>query len=341
MSAYERNDTSLLLQVLRAMRGWDQGQFAAAAGVSQGTISRYESGERVKPATLERLVAATGLELRWVESYLLPVLRAARTRAAAAEAQASAGGRRLLALDFLPEGQRDLADAIGGLIDAHFAKLGADIQASESAVQGVPPPPAAADRDEAARAWERLAPCTASERRFLVEECVEFHSWALAERLCHESEQASATAPTVALELAHLAVAVAQLAPGDVSCRQSLLGYVRAHLAHALHLAGDLAAARIEFATAWQLWRDAGANSLPYLKQWRLLLLQASLRSSERNFAAALDLLEQAQAQAPPHALDRILLQRASILEQSGDLDAAVAVMHPAAPHVASGDQPR
>jgi transcriptional regulator with XRE-family HTH domain len=270
MSAYEPEDTSLLLQVLRAVRGWDQAQFAAAVGVSQGTISRYESGERLRPPLLVKIADAAGLGLPWVERYLLPVLRAARTRTATAEAQAAAGGRRP---DLLPADQRDLTDAIGGVVDAFFAKLEADLQAAEIAALGPPPPPAAGDREEAARAWERLAPCTAAERRLLVEECAEYHGWALAERLCHESAQVAATEPAAALDLAHLAVAVAQLTKGGELWGKRLLGYARAHLAHALQLTGDLAAFRTERARAWDLWRKgAEGDAAGLLEEGRLLV---------------------------------------------------------------------
>jgi transcriptional regulator with XRE-family HTH domain len=271
MSAYEDKDTKLVLQVLRIVRGWDQAQFAAAAGLSQGTISRYESGERVKPHALAKLAAVAGQGLPWVETYLLPILRAARARAAMAEAHRPSGGRQPLGFD-LPPSQRDLADAIGNLVDISFAKLETDILAAETAPQGIHPPPAAADREEAAHAWERLLPCTAAERRFLVEECAEYQGWALAELLCHESEPASATDLASAVELAHLAVAVAQLAPGDELWRKRLLGYARAHLAHALHLAGDLAAAGSEHATAWALWREgAEGDTTGLLEEGRLL----------------------------------------------------------------------
>ena len=62
-------------------------------------------------------------------------------------------------------------------------------------------------------------------RRDLVETSRQFHQWAVAERLCHESERAAANSADKALELARLALRVAELAPGDPLWSQRLQGY--------------------------------------------------------------------------------------------------------------------
>lgn len=362
-----REDRRLLLQVLRALRDWDQRQLAAAAGVSQGTVSRYEMGDlQPPPEVLERLTAAVGLPLAWVERRLLPILRAARERATTAAAGSTAGGLAGAPVSTPPPGvalEREARDAdtletaLREVVAVVVEEFEADGDAparrrrapgrrgtsrrARDRDRGASPSPRD-DRIEAARAWERLAPCTAAERSWLVERCAEFHSWALAELLCHESARLAAQDAAAALDLARLAVVVARLAPGGERWRRRLLGYARAFVANALRVAGNLPAAEAELNAAWNLWR-AGAAGDPaaLLPEWRLLDLEASLRRDTRDFQAALAFLDRAAAAAPPSAVGRILLKRAFTLEQSGDVAAAVAVLRQAAPRVAAGDEPR
>src|SRR4051794_18975380 len=76
-------DLKLLVRVLRELREWDQAEMAAAAGVDVSSISHYETGRTVPPRrTLERLAAAGGLPMSFVETCLLPMLSAARAATA-------------------------------------------------------------------------------------------------------------------------------------------------------------------------------------------------------------------------------------------------------------------
>lgn len=99
-------DLKLLVRILRFLRDWDQAELAAAAGVDVSSISHYETGRTVPPRrTLERLAAAAGLPMSFVEGSLLPVVSAARTLTAprssasdgAVEESAAALGRALSA----------------------------------------------------------------------------------------------------------------------------------------------------------------------------------------------------------------------------------------------------
>lgn len=63
---------------LRAVRGWDQAELAAAAGVSKSSIYRYESGEASpSPRTFRRIVEAVGVPPATMER-LFAVIRSAR-----------------------------------------------------------------------------------------------------------------------------------------------------------------------------------------------------------------------------------------------------------------------
>jgi transcriptional regulator with XRE-family HTH domain len=71
-------DLRVAVIFLRAVRGWDQRELAAAAGVSASLISRYESGEAPPtPKTFEQIVAAVGVPASTVER-LFAVIRSAR-----------------------------------------------------------------------------------------------------------------------------------------------------------------------------------------------------------------------------------------------------------------------
>ena len=55
---------------LRAEKGWTQGQLAAAAGVSQGSIGNIENGTRLDPraTTLTGIAQALGVDAHWLSS---------------------------------------------------------------------------------------------------------------------------------------------------------------------------------------------------------------------------------------------------------------------------------
>jgi transcriptional regulator with XRE-family HTH domain/tetratricopeptide (TPR) repeat protein len=337
---YRDDEGRMLVQVLRALRGWDQTALARAAGLSQNSISRYEAGDTLTPEALERITGAVGLPLPWIEHRLLPILRAARAKVTAA----AAGRTRLNLLpngdDLEPADQGELEVAIRGAIATAFTRVEALTAAAEAeAVRSAVPSPL--DREEAARTWGRIASCTAAERRWLVGQGGEFQTWALAERLCHESALAALKSPAAALDLARLAVSVAQLTPGDERWRRRLEGYARAFVGNAQRVAGDLVAAGAEFANAWALWREGAEEGTAVLEEWRLLDLEASLRREARQFAAAFDLLDRAAAVAPAGAAGRILIKRAVTLEQMGKVADAVAALREAEPLIANCNEPR
>ena len=120
----------------------------------------------------------------------------------------------------------------------------------------------------------------------------------MAERISHESERMAAHRVEDALELANLALSIAERVPGAEGWRSRLKGYCWAHVGNARRVANDFSGADEAFARAWDFWR-AGAGSGPeLLAEWRLLDLEASLRRAERRFQAALELLDKAQASA-------------------------------------------
>ena len=193
-------DLKLLVRVLRELREWDQAEMAAAAGVDVSSISHYETGRTVPPRrTLERLAAAVGLQMSFVETCLLPMLSTARAIAAPFAAESS---------DDLEQNAVELGRALTVAGRSTLAAFLAELDAADRPPWERTGPPSPDVRIEAADLWERLKPRSTEERRFLVENCREFQVRALAERLRHESEKEEADG-----ELARLASRVAELAP--------------------------------------------------------------------------------------------------------------------------------
>jgi transcriptional regulator with XRE-family HTH domain len=323
-------DLRVLVTLLRRLRGpWTQAEMAVKAGINRGSISQYESGElRPSRAAIEKLAGAAGVPPWVVDGLLLPVIELSREialdpgRAAtdaplevqrAGDEPASPAVRlgvaRFLAAPALASGEESDAKA-----DAELSASADDPWTLlPAAAQGALPSSVALHAD-----FERLV-----------------------ERACAESERAAAHDASRALELARLALQVAELAPGEPSWRAGLIGYAQVFVANALRAADDLRAADEALAAAWTLWRLVDHPGEAILCEWRLLDLEASLRRDQRRFGAALDLLDRALASAPLGTQGRILLKKAFTLEQAGESEGALVVLAEAAPLVDAGDEPR
>jgi tetratricopeptide (TPR) repeat protein len=190
-----------------------------------------------------------------------------------------------------------------------------------------------AARTDAERRWKEIRSFGSSERQSLVERLEEFRTWAVAERLATESALVAPKSVVAAVDLARLAVRVAELAEVGEGFRKRLEGFARAFLANGLRVAGRLREADVEMEAAKVLWRG-GADPRAVLPGWRLLDLEASLRRDQGRFGEALELLDRAGAVAPAAAVGRILVNKGSALEQAGNIAGAVAALREAGPLV-------
>jgi transcriptional regulator with XRE-family HTH domain len=330
-------ELGIVLMMLRELRGWDQTEMAAAAGVDQGALSRYENGHVLpRQPTLEKLAAAVSVPLALIDGLLLPAVRAVGTLSSAA----ADGGSTLAPprLGLAPPGEAgELTAGLQQIVAGALGLCQAELAAREIAARQRFATPAAADRSQASAVWRRLVGLSSAERRWLAERLPEVRTWAMAELLCHESSHAAARDAAEARELAGLALWVAEVAPAIAAWRSRLCGYCRAFVANALRVDGQLPAADAAMARAWELWRAGdGGDPAGLLGEWRLLDLEASLRRAQRQFQVAFALLDRAAAAAPAEAQGRILLNRASTLEQAGDAAGAVRELRAAAPLVAA-----
>ena len=315
---------SLVLVTLRTLRGWTQAQLAQAAGISRKTVQLYETEKAPPRPLLEKLAAVMGYGSETIDYLLLGLtLAAGPPQSPRSPVDLAPGERRALQQVAARNGivSRDLTER-------HAEKLARALRARQ-------------DRDEARRLWVRLKLYTSDQRWLLVEKAREFQTWALAERLCHESEEAASDKADRALELAGLACRAADLAPGDELWRSRLRGYALAFLANAKRVGNKLLAAEEDFARARALWEEGEAGDPGLLAAWRFLDLEASLRRGQRRFSEALALLERARTAAPQKAHGRILLKKAATLQQQGETEKAVEALQAAAPLVDGQTAPR
>ena len=185
----------LVLATLRKRRGWTGRDLAAASGVSARSVSLYEVGERrLTRERLEALVAAMGFGAEEIDVLLLGLGPAAEGPEAAPASP----------VDPTAEEARQVRQ-----LAAQLGRVAADLTGSH-VLKRLRARRANQDRQRAAGLSARLKKATPAERLLLVESAQEFQLWSLAERLCHESEDAASDRADRALELARLAHRVAE-----------------------------------------------------------------------------------------------------------------------------------
>jgi transcriptional regulator with XRE-family HTH domain len=250
MADARRNDpdSRLALVLFRASVLLDQARFARAARIAPSQLSVYERGERATPReVLDKAAAAAGFPADLIDSLLLGIRSfraAARGGSRANRAVADGAAAELIAL---------VRSAIDVVLDPFAAVSGTGTAR-----------PAARDRAEAEALWARLEECTAAERRMLVEELDEYQGWAVCERVAAESLRRAPDHPEEALELAGLALLVAERTPGEPDWSLRIQAYALAHLGNARRACGDRTGAAEAIRRARELW-EAGAAGDPGL----------------------------------------------------------------------------
>jgi len=337
-------DLGLALAVLRVARGWTQGKLAQESSVRASSISDYEGGKTSPELdSLRRLLKAMDYgfaELELAEQFL-SALRLRRS--CPMEDVAPAAGTDPVA-DQVAELAQQVGGAVHRLTDA-IAYLVRDRGAVGPPERPRTPAatPSAADRDQAPALWERLKAYPFAVQVGLVRETPEFHSWALAELLCNESDTVVPHQPAQAIELARLAIEIAERVPGSSPWRSAMVAYCWAHLGNARRVHGTLPAADEAFQHAEAAWQEGKTSGLApdLLDLFRLFDLKSSLRSDQRRMGEALELLDQA-AQADPGQKRRglLLLKKAQVLEAMGELERAIATLFEAEPWI-TPEEPR
>ena len=246
-----------LVFFLRSTTGLNQTDFGRAAGMSQGHVSLLETNPgKITEETLRRIAAVA--EVPWpLVARLRRFLDFFFSSLSRAEGLQEEGSR-----------PRPLSAVTFYLLEE---------------LAGVSQPSPDDLRQEAERFWAHVKDLPVPRRRRAVELSPKAsRSWALAERICHESERAAASKAADALDLADLALGVAQRVEGGKGWRRQIQGYAWAYAGNARRAAGDLAGAGAAFATAWKLWRGAKAPEAGgLLSEKRMLALEAALRRDQ------------------------------------------------------------
>jgi len=317
---------SFAVSIVRQAAGVKQKDAALAAGITASMVSKLESGdEPMSPERAGALLDAIDVDRErlgvglFCAELLLP-------------AQSSSGSPVELSAPVLR--QIEAAAAHAGRV-AYETALAEVLRAAEAAQ-------AEEDRRRAEELWERLKGRSSSARIALVEENADYQVWALVPKLCEVSVRAAASDAGQALELAELALRVAERVSGEAAWRSLLAGYAWAHVANARRVAGHLPAAEAAFRSAWQLWTAGSAADVGLLDGSRLLDLEASLLRDQKKLPAALERLDRALALHPAgEGRGRILMKKGTVLEQMGDYIAAVEALREAALWIDRDREPR
>lgn len=337
-------DLGLALAVLRVARGWTQGRLSQASGVRASSISDYEGGKTSPELdSLRRLLKAMDYgfaELELAEQFL----SALRLRRSGAAEDAPAVGVGDPVADQVAELAHQVGGAVHRLTDAiAYLVRERGTAAPPAAAHAASGTPSAADRLQAPDLWERLNAYPFAVQVGLVRETPDFRCWALAEHLCLESETVASHQPARAIELARLACEIAERLPGSAHWRSAMTAFCWAHLGNARRVHGTLPAAEEAFHHAEIAWQEGHSSGLAaeLLDLSRLFDLKASLRCAQRRRAEALELLDQAaQADAGQQRRAMLLLKKAHVLEETGDLERAIATLLEAEPWIGA-EEPR
>jgi tetratricopeptide (TPR) repeat protein len=264
-------------------------------------LSRYETGRTsLSRELLEKIIAAMGLGPEAIDWSLFHIqqVRANKRGTSASPLGPTEAERRGIE-------RTALAKASSGTADMR-TELTLSVQNRR----------AQEARQEAQRLWEYLKRRPHEERRVLVEGGREYKTWALCERLCFASEEEAANDARKAIELAQLAVRIAELVPANDACRHRLQGFAWGFIGNARRVQGNHLTADEAFGRSEQLWnRGASVEALP-LNEARLLDLKASLRRHQGRLDEALELHNKAMTIARPGELALILLSKAKTFEE-------------------------
>lgn len=321
--AERKSDLSITLRFLRESLDWSQSQLAEAATTAAALIGDYEAGRKeLHRERLEYLISAMGLGPERIDEALA-LIEAVR-----------AGAR--LGPDDPFNSRRNRIEALAaqaGRLAAAFARAVLNLLTTGSE--------AVHAQDKADFLWRRLKREKPEHRPVLVEEDKRFRSWGLSALVTQESLAAAPNQPKEALELANLAVRIAELAPGTQAWRWRLQGHAGAALTNAYRVCSDLPAARKARARARKLWDDGEPGDPGLLNEAVLPWVEAALYRDDRELPEALKKVDEALALDNGELRGKILLTKASVHHFLDEPEASIQAVLEAAPLLDAEREPR
>ncbi len=189
--------------------------------------------------------------------------------------------------------------------------------------------------------WKRLKKLDLEDWKLLFDRLPGLRKFAFVKLLGEESVRAAADDATRALELANLALWLAERVPGLSGRLARIFGW--AYTGNAQRVGSDLrgSVAAFDVSTGLREAEEEAGAEIP--EAWRLFDLEASLRIGLRELPEAVRLLDQAARQAPRTGSiqARLLSQKACILELMEDPEGAVDVLRQALTLVDGEAEPR
>ena len=318
-------DLKIVLTFLRLGQGWSQAGLGEAAGISPNLLNDYERGrKKLTRDRLAHIIAFMGLPPEAIDSTLATL---AANRASGQAPEDSPGSRSLASRQIEAAAVR-FGNAMTGFARAALSQLTLEGEAIHA-------------RQRAGLLWDRLKRRTPPERRALVKKGGKYRTWALCERVAAESIRRAPNHPKEALELAELALLIAERLPGDRAWGLRLQGYAWAHVSNARRACNDLPGAEAAIVRARKLWEAGEPGDPGFLNQAWLPGLEAALRRVQRRFPEALRRIEEALALDVGDLRGEILLAKANIHKTLGDAAASTAALSEADPLIDSSREPR
>jgi transcriptional regulator with XRE-family HTH domain len=321
--AEKKSDLSIILRFLRESLDWSQGQVAEAARTSAGLIADYEAGRKeLRRERLEHLISGMGLGPERIDEALALI-------------ESLRAGARLSPDEPLNSKRRriEAIAAQAGRLAAGFARAVLTLLTTGGE--------AVHAQDKAEILWHRLEPEKPEHRLVLVEEKKRYRDWGLSVLVTGESLAAAPNQPKEALELASLALHIAERVPGTQAWRWRLQGLAGAALTNAYRVCNDLPAARKARARARKLWQDGEPGDPGLLNEALLPWVEAALFRAERELPEALKKIHEALALDNGELKGKILLTKANIHRSLDDPDASAAAVLEAIPLLDVEREPR
>lgn len=303
-----------LTRLFRALSGKTLKDFARATGIHPGLLMKYELGQvDPGPAELDRMAKAAGLTVTDGEQTL--EFAEARRRP-----------------------RRRVGQGVDDRLTLQLSGLVSTFHERQLTLRRPVPIPRPEDRERAREQWALLEDLPEDQPRSVVRAAPEFQTWALAELVSEQSVVAASRDVDRALYLADLAVEIAERVQGPEGFPERVRGFVWAHNANVLRVAGELLKADYAMDKAKQFW-EGGSDPDTLLDPGRLPDLEASLRRDQRRFEKAVDLLDEAFVVG--RCKGRILINKGFTLEAMGEYERVIQTLHEAEPLVDQQAEPR
>jgi len=207
----------------------------------------------------------------------------------------------------------------------------AEILRIQSEVGHWDPEIAVTEGRQAPELWASLAERPYAEQLREVEERGDLHAWGLCQLLLRKSREATFSDPARGVELANLALRVVRhLGKAyDPNWVMDLRARCFAHLGNARRVLGELRSAEDAFIKAEDCLARSTSGNVEV--QGEILDLKSSLRRAQRRLDEALALVDKAfalyrEVGEPCKAL-KMVLARAQILSETGELDQAIKLL--------------